>query len=129
MTTVAMTAVSRSDFGKGAARKIRRENKVPVVLYGHGTEPQHLSLPGHDLLLAVDRHREWSVGGEHPWDDDQAGAARRDAEERGVGRERRRRRHGRCGAVGDGGRWSVESLTQRIGRTSGRSLCFTIQRT
>ncbi|MFF4412494.1 50S ribosomal protein L25/general stress protein Ctc [Streptosporangium sp. NPDC001559] len=53
MSEVVITAESRNDFGKGAARKIRREHKVPVVLYGHGTEPQHLSLPGHELLLAL----------------------------------------------------------------------------
>ncbi|MEV7007142.1 50S ribosomal protein L25/general stress protein Ctc [Streptosporangium sp. NPDC051022] len=53
MSEVVINAESRNDFGKGAARKIRREHKVPVVLYGHGTEPQHLSLPGHELLLAL----------------------------------------------------------------------------
>ncbi|MEV8635987.1 50S ribosomal protein L25/general stress protein Ctc [Streptosporangium sp. NPDC051023] len=53
MSEVVINAESRTDFGKGAARKIRREHKVPVVLYGHGTEPQHLSLPGHELLLAL----------------------------------------------------------------------------
>ncbi|MER7131062.1 50S ribosomal protein L25/general stress protein Ctc [Streptosporangium saharense] len=53
MSEVVITAESRNDFGKGAARKIRREHKVPAVLYGHGTEPQHLSLPGHELLLAL----------------------------------------------------------------------------
>lgn len=53
MSEVKLSAVTRSEFGKGAARRIRRDNKVPVVLYGHGTEPQHLTLPGHDLLLAL----------------------------------------------------------------------------
>ncbi|GIH91605.1 50S ribosomal protein L25/general stress protein Ctc [Planobispora siamensis] len=53
MSEVVIKAESRNDFGKGAARKIRRENKVPVVLYGHGTAPQHLTLPGHELLLAL----------------------------------------------------------------------------
>ncbi|MBG0826301.1 50S ribosomal protein L25/general stress protein Ctc [Planomonospora sp. ID67723] len=53
MSEVVITAESRTDFGKGAARKIRREHKVPAVLYGHGTDPQHLSLPGHELLLAL----------------------------------------------------------------------------
>ncbi|AJM77309.1 50S ribosomal protein L25/general stress protein Ctc [Rathayibacter toxicus] len=41
----------RTSFGKGAARKIRAQDKIPAVLYGHGTEPQHLTLPGHQLLL------------------------------------------------------------------------------
>ncbi|MDQ1689669.1 MAG: large subunit ribosomal protein [Frankiaceae bacterium] len=43
----------RTEFGKGAARRVRREGKVPGVLYGHGTEPRHVSLPGHDLMLAL----------------------------------------------------------------------------
>ncbi|MER6029368.1 50S ribosomal protein L25/general stress protein Ctc [Streptomyces sp. NPDC001851] len=53
MSEVKLTAETRTEFGKGAARRIRRDNKVPVVLYGHGTEPVHLTLPGHDLLLAL----------------------------------------------------------------------------
>lgn len=53
MSEVVITTELREKFGKGAARKIRRESKVPVVLYGHGSEPQHLSLPGHELLLAL----------------------------------------------------------------------------
>ncbi|MFD5567039.1 50S ribosomal protein L25/general stress protein Ctc [Streptomyces cadmiisoli] len=53
MSEVKLAAVSRTEFGKGAARRIRRDNNVPVVLYGHGTQPQHLTLPGHELLLAL----------------------------------------------------------------------------
>lgn len=53
MSEVKIAAESRAEFGKGAARRIRRENKVPGVLYGHGTEPLHLTLPGHELLLAL----------------------------------------------------------------------------
>lgn len=53
MSEVVIQAEPRTVFGKGAARKIRREHKVPVVLYGHGTDPRHLSLPGHELLLAL----------------------------------------------------------------------------
>ncbi|WP_169983485.1 50S ribosomal protein L25/general stress protein Ctc [Microbispora sp. H10836] len=53
MSEVLIAAELRNEFGKGAARKIRRANKVPAVLYGHGTEPKHLTLPGHDLLLAL----------------------------------------------------------------------------
>ncbi|MER7969814.1 MULTISPECIES: 50S ribosomal protein L25/general stress protein Ctc [unclassified Streptomyces] len=53
MSEVKLAAESRTEFGKGAARRIRRDNKVPVVLYGHGTDPQHLTLPGHELLLAL----------------------------------------------------------------------------
>jgi large subunit ribosomal protein L25 len=50
---VRIAAESRSEFGKGAARQVRREGRVPGVLYGHGTDTRHVSLPGHDLLLAL----------------------------------------------------------------------------
>ncbi|MBT2420604.1 50S ribosomal protein L25/general stress protein Ctc [Streptomyces sp. ISL-22] len=53
MSEVKLTAETRTEFGKGAARRIRRESKVPGVLYGHGSDPLHLTLPGHDLLLAL----------------------------------------------------------------------------
>ena len=46
-------AESRTEFGKGAARRIRREDKVPAVLYGHGNDPIHITLPGHDTMLAL----------------------------------------------------------------------------
>lgn len=52
---VKLTAEPRESFGKGAARKLRAAHKIPAVLYGHGTEPQHLSLPGHETMLAVRR--------------------------------------------------------------------------
>jgi large subunit ribosomal protein L25 len=38
-------AETRTEFGKGAARRTRRAGKIPAVLYGHGTDPQHLALP------------------------------------------------------------------------------------
>jgi large subunit ribosomal protein L25 len=44
---------ARSEFGKGAARRSRRAGRVPAVLYGHGTETRHLSLPEHALMLAL----------------------------------------------------------------------------
>jgi large subunit ribosomal protein L25 len=50
---VRITAETRHEFGKGAARRTRRAGRVPAVLYGHGTETRHLSLPGHDLMLAL----------------------------------------------------------------------------
>jgi large subunit ribosomal protein L25 len=50
---VKLTAELRTEFGKGAARRLRRAHKVPAVLYGHGTDPVHISLPGHDTLLAL----------------------------------------------------------------------------
>ena len=44
---------ARSTFGKGVARKIRAQNKIPAVIYGHGTEPQHVTLPGHETALIL----------------------------------------------------------------------------
>jgi large subunit ribosomal protein L25 len=53
VSEVRIAAESRTEFGKGAARRTRRAGKVPAVLYGHGTDPQHISLPGHELMLAL----------------------------------------------------------------------------
>ena len=53
MSQTRLQAESRTEFGKGAARRIRRDNKVPAVLYGHGTDPVHITLPGHDTMLAL----------------------------------------------------------------------------
>jgi large subunit ribosomal protein L25 len=53
MAEVRLTAESRTEFGKGAARRIRRAHKVPAVLYGHGTDPVHVTLPGHDTMMAL----------------------------------------------------------------------------
>jgi len=46
-------AEPRTEFGKGAARRIRRADKVPAVIYGHGNDPIHVTLPGHDTMLAI----------------------------------------------------------------------------
>lgn len=48
-----ITAELRTEFGKGAARRIRRDHKVPAVLYGHGKDTVHLTLPGHDTMMAI----------------------------------------------------------------------------
>lgn len=53
MSEVKLTAEPRTEFGKGAARRLRRAHKVPAVLYGHGTEPVHVALPGHDTMMAL----------------------------------------------------------------------------
>ncbi|MFF5976510.1 50S ribosomal protein L25/general stress protein Ctc [Streptomyces sp. NPDC012769] len=53
MSEVKLAASVRTEFGKGAARKIRRSAQVPGVLYGHGSDPIHLTLPGHELTLAL----------------------------------------------------------------------------
>ncbi|REE96173.1 50S ribosomal protein L25/general stress protein Ctc [Thermomonospora umbrina] len=56
MSEVRIAAEPRTEFGKGASRRTRRAGKVPAVLYGHGTDPQHISLPGHELMLALKTH-------------------------------------------------------------------------
>jgi large subunit ribosomal protein L25 len=48
-----LVAEQRTQFGKGAARKIRRADKIPAVMYGHGTAPVHITLPGHEAMLAL----------------------------------------------------------------------------
>src|SRR6476661_318555 len=48
-----ISAELRTEFGKGAARRIRREHKIPAVVYGHGNDPIHLTLPGHDTMMAL----------------------------------------------------------------------------
>jgi large subunit ribosomal protein L25 len=53
VSEVRIAAEPRTEFGKGAARRTRRAGKVPAVLYGHGTDPEHITLPGHDLMLAL----------------------------------------------------------------------------
>src|SRR5262245_32827859 len=50
---VHIAAMSRTEFGKGPARRERRAGRVPAVLYGQGTQPRHISLPGHEVLLAL----------------------------------------------------------------------------
>jgi large subunit ribosomal protein L25 len=54
-TTNNLTAEVRTETGKGASRRARRAGQIPAVLYGHGADPQHLLLPGHDFA-AVLRH-------------------------------------------------------------------------
>lgn len=53
MSEIVIAAERRIEFGKGAARRLRRDKKVPAVVYGHGEATQHLSLPAHELMLAL----------------------------------------------------------------------------
>lgn len=53
MSEVRIAAEPRTEFGKGPARRTRRAGRVPAVLYGHGTDPRHITLPGHELMLAL----------------------------------------------------------------------------
>ena len=45
----------RESFGKGFARRLRAAGKIPAVIYGHGTEPVHVALPGHQVSLLLRR--------------------------------------------------------------------------
>ncbi|MBF6047615.1 50S ribosomal protein L25/general stress protein Ctc [Streptomyces sp. NRRL B-1677] len=68
MAEVKLTAETRTGFGKGAARRIRKEDKVPCVIYGHGAEPRHVSVNGHALLMALRTPNvliKLDVGGKH----------------------------------------------------------------
>ncbi|MEU0758911.1 50S ribosomal protein L25/general stress protein Ctc [Streptomyces microflavus] len=53
MAEIKLATEVRTEFGKGAARRIRRANQVPAVVYGHGAESVHITLPGHELQLAL----------------------------------------------------------------------------
>ena len=53
MPEVRIEAELRTEFGKGAARRTRRAGRVPAVMYGHGSQARHLSLPEHELMLAL----------------------------------------------------------------------------
>jgi large subunit ribosomal protein L25 len=50
---VRIAAELRNEFGKGAARRVRRAGRVPAVVYGHGTDTRHVTLPGHELMMAL----------------------------------------------------------------------------
>jgi len=53
MAEISINAVSRTEFGKGAARRARRDGMVPAVIYGHGEKPAHISLPAKELGTAL----------------------------------------------------------------------------
>ena len=53
MADAKLTATTRTEFGKGAARRLRRAGQTPAVVYGHGIDPMHLALPAHETFLAL----------------------------------------------------------------------------
>ena len=55
MSEVRLSAEARTEFGKGGARRTRRAGKIPAVIYGHGADPRHVSLPAREFANAV-RH-------------------------------------------------------------------------
>ncbi|SHH58049.1 large subunit ribosomal protein L25 [Jatrophihabitans endophyticus] len=53
MSEVRLSAETRTEFGKGASRRTRRDGKVPAVVYGHGEDPKHVALPAHEFAAAI----------------------------------------------------------------------------
>ncbi|MDJ0460476.1 50S ribosomal protein L25/general stress protein Ctc [Streptomyces sp. H27-C3] len=53
MAEIKIAAEVRNSFGKGASRQTRRDNRVPGVVYGHGADPLHITLPAHELMMAL----------------------------------------------------------------------------
>ena len=53
MSEVRLSAESRTEFGKGGARRTRRAGKIPAVIYGHGADPRHVSLPAREFTNAI----------------------------------------------------------------------------
>ncbi|NGO70584.1 50S ribosomal protein L25/general stress protein Ctc [Streptomyces boncukensis] len=53
MADVNLSAKVRTEFGKGASRRLRREEKIPAVIYGHGADPVHVELPSYDMMMAL----------------------------------------------------------------------------
>ncbi len=95
MATEKIAAETRTEFGKGAARRIRRADKIPAVIYGHGNDPIHVTLPGHATMMAL-KHGganallELDIEGSQPARADQAGAGRPDPPHPRAHRLRRR---------------------------------------
>ncbi|TDQ04286.1 50S ribosomal protein L25/general stress protein Ctc [Labedaea rhizosphaerae] len=61
MSEVRLAAESRTEFGKGAARRTRRAGKIPAVLYGHGSDPKHLALPALEFARVIREHGQNAV--------------------------------------------------------------------
>ncbi|MBF4563236.1 50S ribosomal protein L25/general stress protein Ctc [Microbacterium sp. VKM Ac-2870] len=67
-TDTKVVAELRENFGKGFARRLRAAGKIPAVIYGHGAEPVHVALPGHQVALLIRRANavlELDVAGAH----------------------------------------------------------------
>ena len=61
MTAEKLTAATRTEFGKGAARRARREGLIPAVIYANDVEPIHITLPNHDTVMALRHHGKHAV--------------------------------------------------------------------
>lgn len=53
MAEITINGALRTEFGKGASRRARRDGLVPAVIYGHGEKPQHITLPARELAVAL----------------------------------------------------------------------------
>ena len=53
MPEVRLSAEPRTEFGKGGARRTRRAGKIPAVIYGHGADPRHISIPAREFAQAL----------------------------------------------------------------------------
>ena len=53
MAGISINGIRRTEFGKGASRRARRDGLVPAVIYGHGEKPQHITLPARELGVAL----------------------------------------------------------------------------
>jgi large subunit ribosomal protein L25 len=56
VSEIRLEAENRTEFGKGGSRRTRRAGRIPAVIYGHGAEPRHVSLPGHDFTQVIKRN-------------------------------------------------------------------------
>jgi large subunit ribosomal protein L25 len=56
VSEIRLAAETRTEFGKGGARRTRRAGKIPAVIYGHGADPRHVSLPAREFSLAIKRN-------------------------------------------------------------------------
>jgi large subunit ribosomal protein L25 len=50
---ISINGARRTEFGKGASRRSRRDGFIPAVIYGHGEKPQHVALPSRELGIAL----------------------------------------------------------------------------
>ena len=53
MAEISINGARRTEFGKGASRRSRRDGFIPAVIYGHGEKPQHVALPSRELGIAL----------------------------------------------------------------------------
>ena len=53
MAEISIKGARRTEFGKGASRRSRRDGLIPAVIYGHGEKPQHVALPTRELGIAL----------------------------------------------------------------------------